>query len=409
MNACTIPEALEDIRNGRMIILVDNEDRENEGDLVVAAEFCTPDMINFMAIHGRGLVCVSMTRDRLEELDLKLMVPENSEKFCTAFTISVDAREGTTTGISARDRARTVQVLLDEKTRPDDLNRPGHVFPIAAKKGGVLVRAGHTEGSVDLARLAGLKAAGVMCEIINEDGTMARRPDLNVFAEKHGLKIATIADLIKYRQHNERLVHRVSQANLPTDYGEFTVMAYETEVDTTTHVALVKGDVAGRQNVLVRVHSECLTGDVFSSRRCDCGSQLHRAMEMIDREGLGVVLYMRQEGRGIGLGNKLKAYHLQEQGLDTVEANIRLGFPADLRDYGIGAQILVDLGLQKVRLITNNPKKLIGLEGYGLEIIERVPIEIQPGKYNIKYLKTKKEKMGHLLGKSLDDSGGTES
>lgn len=403
MKTCTIPEAIEEIRNGRLIILVDNEDRENEGDLVVAAEFCTPEAINFMATNGRGLICVAMTQERLEELGLKLMVAENTEKFCTAFTVSVDAGEGTTTGISAYDRAVTVRTLIDERSKPEDLMRPGHMFPLAAKKGGVLVRAGQTEGSVDLARMAGLKPAAVICEIMKDDGTMARRPDLDKFAERFKLKIATISDIIKYRQHKERLIRRVSEALLPTAFGDFQVIAYETEVDNAIHVALVKGDVDSREGVLVRVHSECLTGDVFNSVRCDCGPQLHRAIEMVNEEGLGVILYMRQEGRGIGLGNKLKAYHLQDQGLDTVEANIELGFPPDLRDYGIGAQILVDLGLHKIRVMTNNPKKIIGLEGYGLEVIERVPIEIPPAEENLNYLKTKKEKMGHLILKSGEE------
>ncbi|HOO73347.1 MAG TPA: bifunctional 3,4-dihydroxy-2-butanone-4-phosphate synthase/GTP cyclohydrolase II [Spirochaetota bacterium] len=397
MKANDIHEIIEDIRLGRMVILVDNEDRENEGDLVIAAEHCTPEVINFMAMHGRGLICAPMNQQRVAQLGLDLMVENNQDKFGTAFTVSVDALEGTTTGISAHDRARTVEVLIDDNARPDDLRKPGHIFPLAARKGGVLVRAGHSEGAVDLARLAGLKPAGVICEILNDDGTMARRPDLDKFAKKHDLKIGTIADLIKFRQHKERLIKRKSKANLPTDYGDFTIIAYETEVGDQTHVALVKGEVDGKENVLVRVHSECLTGDVFASRRCDCGSQLHTAMKMIDDEGAGVIVYMRQEGRGIGLGNKIQAYHLQDNGMDTVEANIKLGFPPDLRNYGIGAQILVDLGLHTIRLLTNNVTKVIGLEGYGLEIVERVPIEITPQDDNRYYLETKRDKMGHLI------------
>jgi 3,4-dihydroxy 2-butanone 4-phosphate synthase/GTP cyclohydrolase II len=397
MKSCPIPEVIEEIRQGRMIVLVDNEDRENEGDLVIAAEFCTPEIINFMATHGRGLICVPVTHERARELGLDLMVEDNQDKYGTAFTVSVDAREGTTTGISAHDRAKTVQVIIQETSTAKDLRRPGHVFPLAARKGGVLVRAGHTEGVVDLVSLAGLKPAGVICEILNDDGSMARRSDLDKFAAKHDLKIATIADLIKFRQHRERLVRRTSEAVLPTIYGNFTIIAYETEVGETAHVALVKGNIEGKENVLVRVHSECLTGDIFGSLRCDCGTQIHRAMEMIDREGQGVIVYMRQEGRGIGLGNKIKAYHLQDNGMDTVEANIELGFPPDLRDYGIGAQILVDLGLHKIRLLTNNLKKVIGLEGYGLEIVERVPIEVVPREENMEYLRTKRDKLGHLI------------
>ena len=401
MKSSTIPEVIEDIRNGKMIVLVDNEDRENEGDLVIAAEFCTPEVINFMATHGRGLICAPLTQTRASKLGLDLMVQDNTDKYGTAFTVSVDAKEGTTTGISAHDRARTIQVMLDENSTPEDLRRPGHIFPLAARKGGVLVRAGHTEGAVDLPRLAGLRPAGVICEILNEDGTMARRPDLDKFAAKHGLKIATISDLIKYRQHKERLVHRISEASMPTDYGDFRIVAFENEVGDETHIALIKGDIEGDKEVPVRVHSECLTGDVFGSRRCDCGSQLHTAMEYIEKHGFGVILYLRQEGRGIGLGNKIKAYHLQDKGLDTVEANLKLGFPSDLRNYGIGAQILVDLGLRRIQLITNNPKKMIGIEGYGLEITGRIPIEVSPKDENRFYLETKRDRMGQLiLGKN---------
>ena len=397
MKSSTIPEVIEDIRNGKMIILVDNEDRENEGDLVIAAEHCTPEVINFMATYGRGLICTPMTQNRAARLGLDLMVQENTDKYQTAFTVSVDAVEDTTTGISAHDRAKTVQVLIDDNPEPDDLRKPGHIVPLAARKGGVLVRAGHTEGAVDLPRMAGLKPAGVICEILNDDGTMARRPDLDKFAEKHGLKIATISDLIKYRQHKERLIKRISEAEMPTDYGNFRIVAYETEVGMETHIALVKGDIEGEKEVPVRVHSECLTGDVFGSRRCDCGSQLHSAMSYIEKNGYGVILYLRQEGRGIGLGNKIKAYHLQDGGMDTVEANIKLGFPSDLRNYGIGAQILVDLGLSKIKLITNNPKKIIGIEGYGLNVTDRIPLEVQPGDENRFYLETKRDRMGHLI------------
>jgi len=397
MKSSTIPEAIEDIRNGKMIILVDNEDRENEGDIVIAAEHCTPEVINFMAKYARGLICAPMTQKRASELGLDLMVQNNTDKYGTAFTVSVDAQNGTTTGISAYDRAATVRTLIDEKTKPEDLRRPGHIFPLAARKGGVLVRAGHTEGAVDLPRMAGLKPAGVICEILNDDGTMARRSDLDKFAATHGLKIATISDLIKYRQHKERLVKRVSSAEMPTDYGEFKIIAFETEVGDETHIALIKGDIEGDKVVPVRVHSECLTGDVFGSRRCDCGSQLHSAMEYIENHGFGVILYLRQEGRGIGLGNKIKAYHLQDGGMDTVEANITLGFSSDLRNYGIGAQILVDIGLRKINLMTNNPKKIIGIEGYGLEVAGRIPIEITPKNENRFYLETKRDKMGHLI------------
>jgi 3,4-dihydroxy 2-butanone 4-phosphate synthase/GTP cyclohydrolase II len=394
----TIEEALEDIRNGKMVILVDDEDRENEGDLTMAAEMVTPQHVNFMARYGRGLICVSLTEERVKKLQLPLMVPENTSPFKTAFTVSVDAKRGTTTGISAFDRACTIQALVSDDTRPEDLSRPGHIFPLMAKNGGVLVRSGQTEGSVDLARLAGLKPVGVICEIMNDDGTMARRSDLEVFAKKHNLKIVTIADLIKYRLRHERLVRRAAETVIPTAFaGVFKAIAYENDVDRHQHLALVKGEINPDDAILVRVHSECLTGDVFHSLRCDCGEQLHSAMKMIDREKKGVIVYMHQEGRGIGLVNKLKAYALQDQGKDTVEANIELGFEEDLRDYGLGAQILVDLGVRNIRLMTNNPKKIVGLEGYGLRIVERVPIEVSPNSVNIEYLRTKKNKMGHLL------------
>lgn len=393
-----IEEAIDDIRAGKMIILVDDEDRENEGDLMVAAEKVTPEAINFMARYGRGLICLTVTEEKADALKLPPMVAENEARFGTAFTVSIEARRGVTTGISAYDRAHTVLTAIADDCRPEDLVRPGHVFPIRARKGGVLVRTGQTEGSVDLARLAGLKPAGVICEVMKDDGTMARLPDLVQFSREHGLKIVTIASLIEYRMRTERLVHRAAETVLPTRWaGEFRAIAYTSDVNPDVHLALVKGEIGPEDNVLVRVHSECLTGDVLGSERCDCGEQLKLAMQKIAAEGKGVIVYMRQEGRGIGLLNKLKAYQLQDQGLDTVEANKALGFKPDLRDYGLGAQILADLGVRKMREMTNNPKKIVGLEGYGLTVTERVPLEIPPTRNNLKYLKTKKEKLGHLL------------
>ncbi len=397
MGICSIGEALEDLRQGKMIILVDDEDRENEGDLTMAAEKVTPEAINFMARYGRGLICLSLDPERVERLNLPLMVQDNRSRFQTAFTVSVEAKEGVSTGISAADRAHTILTAVADDASPDDLVQPGHVFPLRARRGGVLFRAGQTEGSIDLARLAGLKPAGVICEIMNDDGTMARRPDLDRFAKKHGLNIATVADIIAYRMRNESFVHAEAETVLPTPFGEFKAVAFTNEVDNSEHLALVKGEIDPEKEILVRVHSECLTGDVFGSFRCDCGDQLKAALEMIVQEGRGVVIYLRQEGRGIGFANKLKAYALQDKGLDTVEANEELGFEPDLRDYGVGAQILVALGVKKMRIMTNNPKKIIGLEGYDLTVTRRVPIEVRPRPENERYLLTKCEKLGHLM------------
>ncbi len=396
MPFCSVPEAIEEVRRGKFIIILDDENRENEGDLMMSAEMVTPESINFMARHGRGLICMPMMAERLHELDLQLMTSQNTESMGTAFTVSVDARQNTTTGISAFDRATTVHALINPETTRNDLMTPGHLFPLQAKDGGVLRRTGHTEACVDLAGLAGLYPAGVICEIMAEDGTMARLPELERFSQEHGLKMVTIESLISYRMQREKLIKKVSDVSMPTEYGEFRAVGYESVLDGQCHVALVAGDPAA-EDALVRVHSECLTGDVFGSKRCDCGEQLRKALHLIAENGNGVLLYMRQEGRGIGLANKLRAYALQDAGSDTVEANNKLGYPADLRDYGIGAQILVDLGIKGMRLLTNNPRKVIGLQGYGLEIVERVPLETEPNNINRRYLETKRDKLHHLL------------
>ena len=401
MPLCTVEEAVEDIRQGKFVIIVDDEDRENEGDLAVAAEFATPEAISFMANHGRGLICMPIIGERLDSLGIDLMVGGNTARLGTAFTVSVDAVVGTTTGISAGDRAATVKALLDPNTRPSDLARPGHLFPLRYAEGGVLVRAGQTEGIVDLAKMAGLYPAGVICEMMNQDGAMARLNDLEGFSQEHDIKIISIAQLVAYRKQHETLITRITETKLPTVYGDFTAIAYKSAIDAEEHVALVKGNVASEEPVLVRVHSQCLTGDTFGSLRCDCGEQVRKSLEMIQEDGCGVLLYMRQEGRGIGLHNKLRAYQLQDTGLDTVEANEKLGFPPDLRWYGIGAQILVDLGIRNIRLLTNNPRKVVGLEGYGLNIVERVPIQIPPNDVNKRYLQTKLTKLDHLLQAEL--------
>ncbi len=392
-----IKEIVEDLKQGKMIILVDDEDRENEGDLTMAAEKVTPEAINFMAKYGRGLICLSLAPEIVEQIKLPLMVYDNQTRFGTAFTVSVEARTGVTTGISAADRAHTIRTAMAPDARPEDLVQPGHVFPIRARRGGVLFRTGQTEGSVDLARLAGLRPAGVICEIMKDDGTMARMPDLEKFSKEHGIKIATVADIIEYRMRNESFVHPAAETVLPTNYGDFKAVAFVNDIDDYEHLALIKGEIDPKKEILVRVHSQCLTGDTFGSYRCDCGPQLAKAMEIVQKEGLGIILYMQQEGRGIGLANKLKAYALQDEGRDTVEANEELGFKADLRDYGVGAQILAALGVRKMRLMTNNPKKIIGLEGYGLTVTGRVPIESEPRPENVKYLMTKCQKLGHIL------------